>query len=377
MRLKLKKTIKKIHLWLGFISGLLIFIIAITGVIYAFQEEIQDFTQKYRYSSIEKKSVLLPSQLERIAKNKLPGEKIHSILYNEAGRSAEILFYNNEPNYYYKIYINPYSGKILHVQNMDKGFFNFILKGHMYLWLPPTIGGAIVLIATLLFLFIILSGFFLWFSKKWKIIKNRIWFRWKSNASWKRKNWDLHAIFGFYTFIFSLIFIVTSLVWIMPGFAQFYHHSLGGKKAMTYEIPAVKKFDKIKSQSSLDTLFLKINKSTVRNSIDIHPAESDSSAFLVQINPQKGTYWKTDYRYFNPDNLKEITVKHIYSRYQDASTADKILRMNYDIHVGAIGGIIGKIIAFISGLLISSLPITGFIIWWNRQRKKFRKIPQK
>ena len=44
--------------------------------------------------------------------------------------------------------------------------------------------------------------------------------------------------------------------------------------------------------------------------------------------------------------------------------------MNYDIHVGAIGGILGKIIAFIASLVIASLPLTGFLIWWGRKKKK-------
>ena len=44
--------------------------------------------------------------------------------------------------------------------------------------------------------------------------------------------------------------------------------------------------------------------------------------------------------------------------------------MNYDIHVGAILGLPGKIIAFLVALISASLPITGFLIWWNKRKKK-------
>jgi len=44
--------------------------------------------------------------------------------------------------------------------------------------------------------------------------------------------------------------------------------------------------------------------------------------------------------------------------------------MNYDIHVGAIAGMPGKIIAFLASLLSASLPVTGFIIWWDREKRK-------
>jgi uncharacterized iron-regulated membrane protein len=43
--------------------------------------------------------------------------------------------------------------------------------------------------------------------------------------------------------------------------------------------------------------------------------------------------------------------------------------MNYDIHVGAILGLPGKIIAFLASLIPASLPVTGFLIWWGKKKK--------
>ena len=48
--------------------------------------------------------------------------------------------------------------------------------------------------------------------------------------------------------------------------------------------------------------------------------------------------------------------------------------MNYDIHVGAIGGIPGKIIAFLLCLISGSLPVTGFIIWFDKKRRGKSKL---
>ncbi|MCK7554360.1 PepSY domain-containing protein [Chitinophaga sedimenti] len=44
--------------------------------------------------------------------------------------------------------------------------------------------------------------------------------------------------------------------------------------------------------------------------------------------------------------------------------------MNYDIHVGAIGGLTGKFIAFFASFICASLPVTGFLVWWGRRKKK-------
>jgi uncharacterized iron-regulated membrane protein len=44
--------------------------------------------------------------------------------------------------------------------------------------------------------------------------------------------------------------------------------------------------------------------------------------------------------------------------------------MNYDLHVGAIAGLTGKIIAFIASLICASLPVTGFLVWYLKKYKK-------
>jgi uncharacterized iron-regulated membrane protein len=90
---------------------------------------------------------------------------------------------------------------------------------------------------------------------------------------------------------------------------------------------------------------------------------------------ESGTYWKADYRYFDQYTFRELNVNHIYGRMTDANFADKLYRMNYDIHVGAIGGVAGKILAFCVSLMVASLPVTGFILWWGKRRKV--DIPKK
>jgi uncharacterized iron-regulated membrane protein len=89
----------------------------------------------------------------------------------------------------------------------------------------------------------------------------------------------------------------------------------------------------------------------------------------ANANTDVGTYWKLDYRYFDQYTLKELPVDHIYGRITEADAADKLLRMNYDIHTGAILGLPGKMLAFFASLICASLPVTGFYIWLGRRKK--------
>jgi uncharacterized iron-regulated membrane protein len=366
----MKRYLRKIHQWLGLISGLLVFIIAITGCIYAFQEEIQDATQPYRFVEKENKALLLPSQLEQIAKSHLPNKALHSIKYHKEKKSAEAIFYHYEPTYYYIVYLNPYSGKILHTQNMQEGFFPFILKGHFYLWLPEKIGQPVVAISSLVFLAMIITGLILWLPKNRNVLKSRTWFRWKDTTKWKRKNFDLHSIIGFYSFFVALIFVVTGLVWGFQWFAYSYYTVIGGKKSLIYEEPKSIKNEK-KSEKGIDILFTKLTKETKNlQTIEVHPPETDSSTFAINTNTEMGTYWKIDYRFFDQYTLQEKQTNNIYSRFQNATIADKLMRMNYDIHTGAVFGLWGKIFMFLFSLLIATLPITGILFWYGRIKKQ-------
>lgn len=43
--------------------------------------------------------------------------------------------------------------------------------------------------------------------------------------------------------------------------------------------------------------------------------------------------------------------------------------MNYDVHVGIIFGLAGKVLAIMVSLIAASLPLTGFMLWWKRANK--------
>ena len=66
------------------------------------------------------------------------------------------------------------------------------------------------------------------------------------------------------------------------------------------------------------------------------------------------------------ENSGELLHKHDP---KDKNFGEKVIAANYDIHVGAILGLPTKIIGFIVSLIIASMPVTGFMIWWGRRKK--------
>ena len=380
----IKKIIRKIHLFLGLSSGLVVFVIAVTGCLYAFQEEIQNLTQPYRFVTAQSGNYLPPSQMQQIAEKLLPGKHAHSVQYGKSGQAAHVIFYNVEPEYYYTIFVNPYSGEVLKVKDMYKDFFFVVLQGHFYLWLPHEIGQKITIGATMVFVVMMISGLILWWPKNKSAAKQRFTIKW--NAAWRRKNYDLHNVLGFYMTWAAIIMALTGLVFGWQWLANTIYHTSGGKKSLTYEEPLSDTTKTASFSSSriaegeagaslrqapvVDKLWLQMQQEhSDAEIIEAHFPNNSKSAIEMAINTEAGTYWKTDYRYFDQYTMQEIPVQHIYGRFKNASGADKLLRMNYDIHVGAILGFPGKVLAFLASFIAASLPVTGFMIWWGRRKK--------
>lgn len=368
-----KKVVGKIHLWLGFTSGLLVFIIAITGCIYAFQKEIQDMTQPFRFVEAQPRPFLPPSILKAAADAKLPSKHVHGVQYYGPDRAVEVIYYNIDPEYFYLVYVNPYTAEVLKVKDMSADFFNFILKGHFYLWLPPEIGQPVVATATLVFVVMLVSGIVLWWPRRKKDAKQRFRIKWK--ARWRRVNYDLHNVLGFYAWSIALIFALTGLVWGFQWFADGLYAVAGGEKSLEYTEP-LSDTTRIYSgeQPAIDAVFAEMQRLyPTAEAIEVHIPESTVSPVGASANPDAGTYWKMDYRYFDQYTLAELPVDHIYGRFSENKAADKLIRMNYDIHTGAVLGLPGKILAFFASLICASLPVTGVYIWWGRRKKEKKK----
>jgi uncharacterized iron-regulated membrane protein len=77
---------------------------------------------------------------------------------------------------------------------------------HWSFLLKQSWGTYVVGIPVLIFVFMLISGIILWWPKNKAARKQRFSFKWKNVKNWKRKNYDLHNVLGFYASVFALIF---------------------------------------------------------------------------------------------------------------------------------------------------------------------------
>lgn len=368
-----KKITGKLHLWLGLASGIIVCFLGITGCILVFEKEIEILTIPEQFVTAEAKPYAAPSLLKVNAEKALGNDrKLISVEYEGRSKAALGYYYNSEE--YFQVLLNPYTGTVLRVKDMSHDFFRIVINGHYYLWLPPKIGQPITASATLVFVVMLITGIILWWPKNKAARKQRFSVKW--GASPKRKNYDLHNVGGLYASFIVLFIALSGLVMGFQWFASsVYFVSSGGESMPPY--PAVvsdtTRFVNANLPfASTDFLFQKIAATTLPDeSVGVEFPGDKAAPVELWVNHREGTYYNRDIYHFDQYTSKEILVKGVSAgKYKDASVADKIQRMNYDIHVGSIGGLPTKILAFCGSAIAASLPITGFLIWKGRRKKK-------
>jgi len=365
-----KNTINQIHLWLGLSSGLVVFIIAITGCCYVFKEEIKALTGEKFVIEQQNKPVITPTEAKKLALTIYPDKELHGVLYDDTTNPIEVVFYQLEPLFYSSVFINPFTGETLKTEDHLSGFFAFVLDGHLNLWLPENIGNQVVRWTCVIFVFMLISGIILWWPRNKNNQKQRLTFKWKSTTRWRRKNYDLHAIFGFYSSLLAFLVVFTGLVMAFPSVKDVIYYGLGGDKEATFIVPKSSPKNHELDYHPIDDLLsqLRLNYPNAKD-FEIHYPHTDTSAIYVEVSYTDGVFYNSDFLYFDQNTLQEIPSSTFYGKYNEATIPDKLLRMNYDIHIGAILGLPGKILVFLISLTVASIPITGFFIWWGRKKK--------
>lgn len=364
----------RLHLWLGIGVGFFIIIISLTGCIYVFERDIRDITEKYRFVALKNKPYLLPSQLRAIAEKK-SGVPATAVQYGVPGEAAAVT-YTKQPQGFTYLYMNPYTGEILHEKILNRDFFRIVLAGHFYLWLPPAIGKPVVNIIVLIFVFLLISGIIMWWPKRWNKATRKKSFTINPKASCKRFNYDLHNVLGFYVLLVAFVIAVTGMVYGFEWFKKGYYYVVSGGK--TFEATKRPLSDTTVVVSAVtnvpeDIVWLQVQKAyhPIKGMLQISLPQKQADAIMVTYNPERKTYYKRQFRYFD-----RYTGKEIIQETRKKNFGERVYAANYDIHVGAIAGMPGKILAFSASLICGSLPVTGFLIWRGRRKKQKRKLPK-
>ncbi len=360
----LRKLVGKFHLILGLTAGLVIFTQAITGAIMVFEPELRDLTGPYRTIEPAEEPPLPPTEIARIAHETVTGGRMNSIEFPGPEKSAVVHYLDDEMNHL--VYINPHSGDFLKTVDERNSFFRITIELHTELMLGK-VGKQIIRFSALIFLIQIIGGIILWWPRKGTRGQNK--FKLKFGVSFKRLNYDLHSVLGFYASWIILLTVITGLAWSFDWMDRFvYFVSTGGAEYRESDSP--RSVDEpVFSQGYLT--FLDDKYAETKEACGFEPLSSmiffpDNSeeCLLIIMNPsasKQSDYYAAFYDQYSGDLVRTEFVG-------DLNNGQYLHRAYYDLHLGKMWGYPGRILLFIACLVVASLPITGFLIW-NGKRK--------
>ncbi len=380
----MKKAIGAIHLWLGMISGLVVFIISITGCIYVFEKELKTWLYASRETiavpgQATKKTVAELLEVAQRAAGK--DHRIQTITVSaipdqtysfrpEQIRNAKAFTHFGEIVYNHRFYLNPYTGEVVKNENTAYEFFTVVLRLHRNLLINRSVGKMIIGISTIIFVVMLLSGIVLWWPKNKSAARQRVWFRWKDSTKLKRKNYDLHNILGFYSLFVLMVIALTGLVFSFTWFENSIQWIANRGAATLKPKTLFSDTTQVDSLMPIDKILFKV--------AALHPGAHaftinlpDKAGDVVRVTIQSTEHIRYNRKQYQFDQYTGIQLQA--SGFDALNTGEKLSAMNYDIHVGSILGFPGKVLAFFASLIAATLPVTGFAVWWGRKKKKSKR----
>lgn len=355
---KVKSLINQIHLWLGLISGIVVFVISISGFIYVFEEEIRDYTQAPYLEVPLQKSPFVGVGKIIDAFEAQSTEPLGSIKLWPSKTNATVQVITTKKKVFF---FNPYDARPIHSQKAD--WLNTVFDLHTSLLLGES-GKIIQGWSVVVFLIMLITGLILWFPNQRRLLKQSLSIKW--GGSFKRVNFDLHQVLGFYGSIILIVIALTGTYFAFSGVKFAVEFVTGSKiqkgKKNTNESVEVRGNTAQRYQAMYDQLIPYISKSASATF-----AKRKSGEFRVRLIYPYGWSRKQNTFFFD-----ESTAVLLRSKlYEDNTRADWYEATNYDLHTGRLFGYFGKILWSIASLIGASLPITGFIIWYRKiQRPK-------
>ncbi|MCM3879373.1 MAG: PepSY domain-containing protein [Vicinamibacterales bacterium] len=201
---KLRPILFWLHLTCGVVAGVVILTMSVTGALLTYQRQITAWSDMRGYHSEPQENTRrLPGDALVAAAAASRADLTPATLVIRSDRSAPASLGAGAGR---QVFVNPYSGEVLGEGNGQsaRNFFRLVTEWHRYVGASGgrrPMGRAITGASNLMFLFIVLSGLFLWWPRTWTwaAVRSVVWFR--RGLPGKARDFNWHNTIGFWSAI--------------------------------------------------------------------------------------------------------------------------------------------------------------------------------
>lgn len=209
-----RKVLFWCHLLAGSVAGVIILIMSVTGALLAYERQITNWadTRGHHIAPPAPGAARLPLEtLVAKARATRPAAPTAITLRADSDAPASVSFGREG-----LVFVNPYTGEVLgEGAKSVRAFFDGVESWHRWLGASGdgrAIGGAITGACNLAFLFIVSSGFYLWFPRAWTRTQFRkvVWF--KRGLSGRARDFNWHNTIGVWCVLPLFVVVLSSVV---------------------------------------------------------------------------------------------------------------------------------------------------------------------
>lgn len=381
-----RRTIARLHRWVGLASGFVVFIVGLTGAVYVWEAELFALVHRDKVRVTASPGRLSADSLVAVAQRALPAERRigRLTIYADRERAAMASATRTDPGalthfqeyrWFDEVYLDPSNGRVLGVVDRTRDPIYLTRVVHTNLMLAQA-GSWIVGTATLVFVAMALSGLVLWWPRTRALWRERL--RPRLRGKWKRAVFDGHNVLGVYGLLGLLIVALTGPVWTWRWYEAGVAYLLTGRAQLVGEpVPSVESASAPGAGAATDDA---IAASPLETALRLTQREvPDANRWFVEVPSAKARVltvgavydrhspWEEYERfYFHPETGAWLGDE----RFEEKNLGMKWRNSNYGIHTGTLFGWPTQVLATLLSLLAASLPVTGVLIWYPRWRRR-------
>jgi len=374
------------HLTAGLFAGVVIFIMSMTGVMLTYEKQMLAWSDRRAAAieaPIEPVRRATPTELLVAAQAAYPPSPVISLTRRSGGADPDLALLGTGEtmllNPYTGALIGPASPRLRRVFRMATDWHRYLAGKGEYRALGKALTGA----ANLAFLFIVLSGLYLWFPRRWSIATlTAVTVPHFGHATGKARDFNWHNALGFWGAI-PLAIVVASATVISYQWASDLAYRITGENPPTRSAPAPAARGPsaampapVMGLDRLDALWARAEQqqSSWRAITLRLPASSGAPLVFTIDGGWAGEPHKRGTLTLAPTTGAMIT----WEPFSELSAGRRLRSFLRFAHTGEVAGLLGQTIAGIASAIGGLMVATGFALSWRRfiaWRRRRRTAP--
>jgi uncharacterized iron-regulated membrane protein len=376
-RVRLRRALFQIHLWVGIALALYAIVIGLTGSALVFRDEMEHAMWPEVFHVVPaQRTITMQAAVDNIQRAR-PGWTVFALRdFNTAGQATTAMMRPNAGKLsanYRQVYFNPFTGEVLLDRLRYGGWLGWMANLHEYLLAGPL--GLIVSGWMAVGLLVLCgTGIVLW----WPGVQ-----RWTSaltvnpRSRWKRLNWELHSAVGFWVCAALVVVTVTGIDFAFPNAIGSIVEFATGDHLASHVASAT---SQPHMYSGATGAVMTIDQAIEESRTTLPQAAPAGYLQLPQASSAKPQYYATGY-YSGSLPYSELVRLAFdahtgavlsYGDTRQESRGSRIQQYFTTIHFGSFGGSGFKGLAIkwlwvLVGVAPALLAVSGIIMYWNRK----------